>query len=322
MGFENLYVKRARAVRPPVLEAEGSLILDINVGLQGSSASRLVSGCLIAAAEEARFSCEKHTTKLSRHACQSVLRETGLKLSDVNDVAYHWNTQGRNGVRIRHHQGQCLQRLHRPAKLARYVKGFFSSRGEANFVDMLMPRQALEKCFPGQWGNFELHTLHHHLCHAASTHDPSGFDDAAILIVDGSAELDSILLCCVRGAGSLLFEQQPLPNSVGCFYGAATEYLGFLRNHDKCKVVGKATYGKPRHAAALRRLLRHKGGLRFTLDDDYFDQVSGGPHWYSERFPASVGQVRAEQDPLTDLGRLSVLFYGQRSCLPKRGKRH
>ena len=277
-----------------------AVVLGLNFGLHDSSAALLLDGAVVAAAEEERFSREKHTTKFPQHAIRSVLDHAGLELKDVTEVAYYWNTQGRYGERIRHHLGQCLQRLHRPTKLVRYVRGFVSSRGEADFADMLMPRQALEKYFPGQWGNFKLHTLDHHLCHAASTYYPSGFDDAAVLIVDGSAELESTSLYRGRDASITLCERQPLPHSVGFFYGAATEYLGFLRNHDEYKVMGMAAYGKPRHAAALRQVLRHEGGLRFALDDDYFDQVYGGPHWYSKRFPETFGPVRAALDPITD----------------------
>ena len=277
-----------------------SIILGLNFGLHDSSAALLIDGRVVAAAEEERFSREKHTTKFPRHAIQFVVEQAGLQLRDVTDVAYYWNTQGRYAQRLRHHLGQCLQRLHRPTRLLRYLKGFVSSRGDADFAEMLMPQRALQKYFPGLWGAFELQTLDHHLCHAASTYYPSGFDDAAILIVDGSAELESTSLYRGRGAAIEWVERQALPHSIGFFYGAATEYLGFMRNHDEYKVMGMAAYGKPRHIDALRQVLRYAGQLRFTLDDDYFDQVYGGPHWYSSQFPAQFGPARKPQDPITD----------------------
>jgi carbamoyltransferase len=290
----------AQANRSSRCERAPRVILGLNFGLHDSSAALLVDGAVAAAAEEERFSREKHTTRFPQHAIRSVLDQAGLGLKDVTEVAYYWNTQGRHGERIRHHLSQCLQRLHRPARLFRYLKGFASSHSEVDFAEMLMPRRALEKYFPGQWGAVELHTLDHHLCHAASTFYPSGFEDAAVLIVDGSAELESTSLYRGSGARITRLERQPLPHSVGFFYGAATEYLGFVRNHDEYKVMGMAAYGKPRHADALRQVLRHEGDLRFTLDDDYFDQVYGGPHWYSERFPTAFGTVRKPQDPITE----------------------
>lgn len=275
------------------------VILGINFGLHDSSASLLVNGRTVAAAEEERFSREKHTTRFPRHAIEYVVQEAGLRLADVTDVAYYWNTQGRYGERLLHHGRQCLARLHRPAKLARYLRGFFASRGQAEVGEMMLPAQALRKHLPQGWGTFKLRTMDHHLCHAASAYYPTGWTDAAILIVDGSAELESTSLYRGRGDNIELVERQPLPHSLGFFYGAATEYLGFLRNHDEYKVMGMAAYGKPSHLETMRRILRPEGGLRFTLDDDYFDQVYGGPHWYSQRFAETFGPVRRADEPIT-----------------------
>ena len=93
-------------------------------------------------------------------------------------------------------------------------------------------------------------------------------------------------------------ERQALPHSIGFFYGAATEYLGFVRNHDEYKVMGMAAYGKPTFIEPLRQVLRSRGGLAFELDDDYFDQVYGGPTWYSARFPREFGPVRKPDEPI------------------------
>ena len=284
--------------RAPTAEPKPRVVLGLNFGLHDSSAALLVGGRIVAAAEEERFSREKHTTRFPKHAIDYVVRAGGLPLSAVTDVAYYWNTQGRYGERLRHHAKECLRRLHRPGKLARYLKGFVSARTDADFAEMLLPQAALQKYFPGQWGDYTLRTLDHHLCHAASTFYPSGFAESAVLIVDGSAELESTSLYRGRGADIDLLERQPLPHSVGFFYGAATEYLGFLRNHDEYKVMGMAAYGKPLHIDAMRRIVSYKGGLAFELDDDYFDQVYGGPHWYAKQFPASFGPARRPEEAI------------------------
>ena len=170
-----------------------TVILGLNFGLHDSSASLLVNGRIVAAAEEERFSREKHTTAFPSGAIAYCLVEAGLSMSDVTDVAYYWNTQGRWGERLAHHATQCLQRAATPRRLARYLRGFVASRGGADVQDMLAPGRALRR-HVGAEGGFELRTLNHHRCHAASTYYPGGFDDAAILIVDGSAELESTTL--------------------------------------------------------------------------------------------------------------------------------
>lgn len=273
-------------------------VLGVNFGLHDSSATLVIDGRVVAAAEEERFSRDKHTTKFPKGAIEYCVREAGLELRDLTHVAYYWNTQGRIVERLAHHGRQCMARLHRPARLARYLSGFFASRGSADVGEMLLPAQALRRHFPHQWGRFELRTLDHHHCHAASTFYPSGLDEAAILIVDGSAELESTSLYHGRAQRIERLERQPLPDSIGFFYGAATEYLGFVRNHDEYKVMGMAAYGKPVLADELRQVVRHRGGLRFELDDDCFDQVYGGPHWYSEEFPRRFGPVRQPDDAI------------------------
>lgn len=283
----------------PVNGRKGPVILGINFGLHDSSAALLVDGHTVAAAEEERFSREKHTTRFPKGAIDYVLREAGLPLSAVSHVAYYWNTQGRWGERLRHHASQCLQRLHRPGKLARYLKGFVGSRADADIADMLAPQRALRRHYPEGLGSCELHTLDHHLCHAASTYYASGFEEAAVLIVDGSAELESTTLYHGQGTGIRRLARQPLPHSIGFFYGASTEYLGFVRNHDEYKVMGMAAYGTPTELGAMRGILRSGGGLSFQLDDDCFDQVYGGPHWYSEELPRRFGPVRGAKDPIT-----------------------
>jgi carbamoyltransferase len=280
--------------------ADGRLvIMGLNFGLHDSSAALVVNGRIIAAAEEERFSREKHTTKFPRRAIENVLGQAGLSWPDVTDVAYYWNTQGRHAERVWHHLRQLGERWSSPRKAARYLRGFVASRGSVDFTEMLMPGQAIAKHFPGHGGRFALHTLDHHLCHAASTFYPSGFDDAAILIVDGSAELESTSLYRGRGARIERLERQALPHSLGFFYGAATEYLGFVRNHDEYKVMGMAAYGKPTRIDAMRKLLHYDRALAFRLDDDYFDQVYGGATWYSQAFPRAFGPARGADEPIT-----------------------
>ncbi len=272
------------------------VILGLNFGLHDSSASLVVGGQVVAAAEEERFSREKHTTRFPRHAIEWVVRKGGIELRDVTHVAYYWNTKGRYADRLLHHAGQCLARLHRPARLLRYLGGFYKSRAGVGVSDMLFPERALQQNFPGQWGRFELRTLTHHRCHAGSAFHPSGLADAAVLIIDGSGELESTSLYHGHGTALDLVDRQPLPHSLGFLYGAATEYLGFVRNHDEYKVMGMAAYGTPRHLEAFRRIVTRGAGMRFTLDDDYFDQVYGEPVWYSKKWIETFGAVRgAEQ---------------------------
>lgn len=85
----------------------------------------------------------------------------------------------------------------------------------------------------------------HHRAHAASTYYGSGLDDALVLTMDFSGDRKST--CVYRGSGGELqvLEEIEKPNSLGIFYSAMTQYLGFQRDSDEYKVMGMAAYGQP-----------------------------------------------------------------------------
>ena len=88
----------------------------------------------------------------------------------------------------------------------------------------------------------DIKLINHHLCHAASAHYASGFDQSAVICVDWSG--DGISTSIWRGTGDKLdlLESIKLPNSLGIFYAAMTQFLGFSRG-DEYKIMGLAPYG-------------------------------------------------------------------------------
>lgn len=86
----------------------------------------------------------------------------------------------------------------------------------------------------------------HHLCHAASAHYCSGFDDSLIIINDGVGEVASSTLYHYDGSGEFReLTNVELPNTLGGLYASITEYLGFRPYKDEGKTMGLAAYGKP-----------------------------------------------------------------------------
>src|SRR4029077_8000125 len=85
----------------------------------------------------------------------------------------------------------------------------------------------------------------HHLAHAISAFAYSGFPEAAVVVMDGRGAWEATSLW--RGLNGKLEHGLtiPFPNSVGLFYSAFTEFLGFAPNSDEWKVMGLAPYGEP-----------------------------------------------------------------------------
>jgi carbamoyltransferase len=85
----------------------------------------------------------------------------------------------------------------------------------------------------------------HHLAHALSAYAYSGFEDAAVVVMDGRGAWEATSIWHGRDGRIEHVLTIPFPDSVGYFYSEFTEYLGFQRNSDEWKVMGLAPYGKP-----------------------------------------------------------------------------
>src|SRR5208337_3693813 len=84
-----------------------------------------------------------------------------------------------------------------------------------------------------------------HFAHAISAYSYSGFDDAAIVVMDGRGAWEATSIW--RGSKGRIEHLQTInwPDSLGLFYARFTEFLGFTPNADEWKVMGLAPYGEP-----------------------------------------------------------------------------
>ena len=97
----------------------------------------------------------------------------------------------------------------------------------------------------------DVHNVEHHLAHVASAFFVSPFDEAAVLSLDGFGDFASTMLAHGRGNKLEVLERVLFPHSLGIFYTAVTQWLGFPKYGDEGKVMGLAPYGEP--ARYLRR---------------------------------------------------------------------
>jgi carbamoyltransferase len=244
-------------------------VLGISAYYHDSAAALLEDGRILAAVQEERLTRRKHDAAFPRRAIESCLEIAGLKLEDVDCIAFYDKPFLK------------FERL-----LETYVA--FAPRGFRSFR-MAIPVWLREKLFqkdlllrelaalaPGLDCSGRLLFSEHHLSHAASAYYPSPFDEAVVLTADGVGEWTTTSVAIGRGERLDIVRELHFPHSLGLLYSAFTYYLGFRVNSGEYKVMGLAPYGEPRYRELiLSRLMDLKADGTFRLDMRYFDYCTG-----------------------------------------------
>jgi carbamoyltransferase len=202
--------------------------------MHDSSACIVRDGELLFAVAEERISRLKHDARFPRLAIQSCLDFAGVRAEQLDEVCFGWSTAG-PGFR---HDLKCLATGGLPFT---YLNLLTST---LHFLSM-WHQDGGAKVFAGHFGltKARMRFVDHHLAHAISSYGYSGFDDAAIVVMDGRGAWEATSIW--RGHGGKIDHVLtiPFPDSIGYFYSEFTEFLGFHRNSDEWKVMGLAPYG-------------------------------------------------------------------------------
>lgn len=272
-------------------------ILGINAFHADSSACLLVNGEVVAAAEEERFRRIKHWAGFPSRSIAWCLDSAGIRLDQVSHVAINQDS----GANLDKKLGFVFQR--RP-ELGLILDRLKNRRKREGIPELL------QAAFPGQRLNATVHAVEHHVAHLASAHFASPFEESVAVSVDGFGDFASAAWGVGRGTRLDVEARVYFPHSLGIFYQALTQYLGFPNYGDEYKVMGLAPYGKPAYVEPLRRLVRLNDDGGFSLDLDYFvhhrskiamDWDDGIPSFstlHSDRLVELLGPARMHGEPL------------------------
>lgn len=211
-------------------------ILGISYSMHESAACLLQDGKLVFACAEERLSRIKQDPGFPVNAIQAALDFAGLKISDIDHVALGWSAPGATSW----HSAKMILKGDWPRSRMRIERTLLSVLKEWRHKG---GRVDFERAF-GPVKNF--HFINHHLAHALSAQALSGFDDAAVLVIDGRGASEATTLWYANNGGIELKEQYDYPNSIGVFYAGITQMLGFKPISDEWKVMGLASYGRPK----------------------------------------------------------------------------
>jgi carbamoyltransferase len=239
-------------------------ILGLNAYHGDSAACLFVDGKLVAAAEEERFRRIKHWAGLPTSAINYVLEEGKLSLGEVDHIAIN-RKPGVNNLR---RLGFVLTHVPHPKLMSQKIKNI---RRAASIKESLEATYGVElRARFGTGIKAEVHHVEHHLAHLASAFLVSGFNEAACLSIDGFGDFASTAFGVGSGSEVKIGNRVYFPHSLGIFYSALTQYLGFPYYGDEYKVMELSPYGEPNYLEPLREIVRIQPDGSFRLNLKYF----------------------------------------------------
>jgi carbamoyltransferase len=274
-------------------------ILGLNAFHADSSAALVRDGVLVAAAEEERFRRIKHWAGFPSKAIAYCLHEAGLKLNDVDHIAVNQDSRANLARKI----GFLVSN---PPELGLVLERLKNRRRREGVRDLLTG------AFPSQKFGGKFHNIEHHFAHLSSAFHVSPFEEAVVVSIDGFGDFSSAAWGVGSGRDLSIDSRVYFPHSLGIFYQALTQYLGFPYYGDEYKVMGLAPYGRPNQMDAMRKMVRLLPNGSFQLELSYFvhhrtnvpyQWTNGSPEvgdLFGPALERLLGPRRMPADPLED----------------------
>jgi carbamoyltransferase len=281
------------------------------------SACLLINGRLISFIEEERLVRAKQANNyFPSMSLSHCLREGNIGLNDIDYIAFGWDS---NLYTFKHpfHQVRTFLKERLLRRSRHRIKNINNGRPDmgsalvSGFKEILIynPKNITQKLTIGLNNAGFINErippvifVKHHLAHAASAFYCSGYEEAAVLIFDGHGEENTTTIYKGEGKKLTLLKEINIPNSLGWFYSAFTEYLGWSPNEGEVKLMGLAPYGS--YNPEIKKIMDEIITVTddgFTLDSDYifFNKRSYG-EFFSDLVVDKLGPPRAKNEEITD----------------------
>lgn len=282
-----------------------SVILGINMHHADSAACVLVDGKLRSAVAEERLGERmKHSPAFPINAILCVLREAGARLKDVTHLAVARNPQANYGAKMSYV-------LHRPVRSAGAVFEHLRRRRSSGNIRQRLATACDED---PRDAHFRVVNVEHHLAHIASAYYLSSFEAlTAGWSYDASGDFVSAMAARCEGTKIEPIHRVFLPHSLGFFYTAICQFIGFDQFGEEYKVMGLSSYGRDNYRELMQRLVRLDDDEWFALEPDYFGTHEGGEsgatdqngnlvmgRLYTDILAGHIGPSRRRGDPVSD----------------------
>lgn len=258
-------------------------ILGISCFYHDSSACLLKDGVIVAAAQEERFNRDKYSPVFPIQSINFCLQQAGITSYDIDHITFYEKMY-----------------LKFERTILSHVVGFPYTF--TNFLET-MPLWLKDRLIVPLYIKEELtyskniSFVKHHMSHAASSFFLSGFEQAAILTVDGVGEYASATYGFANGIDIEIYKEISYPHSLGLLYSIVTAYLGFRVFSGEGKVMALAEYGEPNFLSQFKKIIEIRDDGSFYMNLDFFS-FNRGEKMHNKKFEELFGEERKENDSI------------------------
>ncbi len=245
-----------------------NIILGINFGHPDSSACLVIEGDLIGAVSEERFGERiKNTSNFPSESVKWLLQSNNINLKDITHVAIGRNPQSNLIAKVKYV-------LSNPNNSYKAVYEHFKRRKKTFLL-----KEKLAELFDidAKECSFQIVGVEQHLAHLASSYYLSPFDSKTSGIsYDASGDFASFMAAKCEGTKITIIDRVILPHSLGFFYTAMCQFIGFDNFGEEYKVMGLAPYGNDNYSEIMKKLIRTGKNIWYELNTNYFGMHEGG----------------------------------------------
>jgi carbamoyltransferase len=257
------------------------IIIGINAYHADASAAIFVDGKMIAAIEEERFRRIKHWAGFPSLAIAFCLKEAGVNYADVDYFCIGRDTKAKMMKKL-------MYLLSNPSGSFSVIKDRLNNRKK---VASIQDELAILSGLPASQFEPKIKNIEHHRSHLASAFFASPYEEAACISIDGSGDFSTTMTAIGKGNNIQVLDSVDFPHSIGIFYTAFTQLLGFPHYGDEYKVMGMAPYGKPLYTDKILEIINLTSDGLFKLDLNYFRKGTSGVISYDENFVPIVAPM-------------------------------
>ncbi len=273
------------------------IILGLNIFHGDSSACLIRDNKIISAAEEERYTRIKHFSGFPINSINFCLENSNLSIEEIDFISVNFNSK-----------------YNLKDKILFMLKNFLHTNFFPRFTLTLKKNSIKNIIYQNYNKKINIKPIHvpHHISHIASSFLCSGFRESIGFSYDGAGDFSSTEIFICKGTEMNLIEKVLFPHSLGVFYQAFTQFLGFKNYGEEYKVMGLAAYGKPIYKNRVYKLLDLKNNNFFKLNLEYYKhyketfsyfQESGSPFFdnlYSQKFEELFGSPRDISEDVTE----------------------